>query len=556
MNFDEVFDWVVVGSGAGSMCSALVMRGEGKSVLVLEKTELVGGSTARSGGVFWIPANPFMARDGVADSEEQGISYLNSVVRDDDDSPGTSPEKRETYVRGSRGMLDYLIAQGLKFDRVPYWPDYYDEMPGGNEPGRTLVAELFDTNELGPWRDKLRPGFLPMPAKMAEALQVPLVKQSWKARGALMKIALRILASKLRGKRVVSAGMALQGRLLQAGLRAGVDVRVESPVSELIVDNGAVTGVVTVKDGKPWRVGANLGVLVNAGGFARNKAMRDKYQPGTSPDWSFANPGDTGEMIQEMMRHGAAIGQMEEMVGHQIALVPGTAQRDFKAGAQRITAAPHAILVDQSGVRYMNEGGSYMAFCKGMLERDKQVPAVPSWGIFDSQFGSNYPIDSTYLKPKKIREWREQGFLKVADSLEALAAQIEVDPAALVETVARFNRFVANNRDEDFHRGDRAYDRWLGDPSHKPSPTLGTLEKGPFYAIPIVPGDVSTFGGVVTDKYGRVIREDGSLIAGLYATGVSTAAAMGRFYPGAGLSIGPSMFWGYQAARHAAGLEA
>jgi 3-oxosteroid 1-dehydrogenase len=550
--FNEVYDWVVVGSGAGSMCSALVMRAEGKSVLVLEKTELLGGTTARSGGVMWIPANPFMERDGIDDSEEDGLTYLNSVISDGGDTPGTSPERRAAYVREAPNMLDFLIARGLKFDRVPYWPDYYDELPGGKEPGRTVVAEIFDTNELGAWKDKLRRGFLALPVKLEEATQMPLVRRSWRARKALLKIILRMLTGKLTGKKVVSAGMALQGRLLQASLREGVELRTESPVVELIVEQGTVTGVVAVKDGKPWRVGGRNGVLVNAGGFAHNQAMRDKYQPGTSRDWTFTSPGDTGEMIEEMMRIGAAIAQMEEMVGTQMTRPPGSEKNRYATpSAQRITAAPHAILVDQSGVRYLNEGGSYMEFCKCMMERDKKVPAVPSWGIFDRQFARKYSVLNTHLSGRKIKLWCDQGYLKQGDTIGALATEIAVDAAVLEKTLARFNRLVANNKDEDFHRGERAYDRWLGDPFNRTSPTLGAIERPPFYAIPIYPGDVSTSGGVVTDKHGRVLKADGSMIPGLYATGVCTASAMGRFYPGAGCSVGPSMLWGYLSARHA-----
>ncbi len=180
----------------------------------------------------------------------------------------------------------------------------------------------------------------------------------------LLKVVGRAISAVLTGKRWVSAGNALQGRMLQAALRSGAEIRTESPVRELIVENGTVRGVLTVKDGKPWRVGARLGVLVNAGGFAHNQRMRDQYQPGTSSSWSSAAPGDTGEMIEEMMRHGAAVAQMEEMVGQQTTLAPGSENDDIKPSAQRMTASPHAILVDQTGVRYMNEGGSYMAYCK------------------------------------------------------------------------------------------------------------------------------------------------------------------------------------------------
>jgi 3-oxosteroid 1-dehydrogenase len=296
-------------------------------------------------------------------------------------------------------------------------------------------------------------------------------------------------------------------------------------------------------------------VLVNAGGFARNQAMRDRFQPGTSAKWTMAATSDTGEMIEEMMRHGAAIAQMEEMVGTQLTLPPGTEDADFKGTAQSLTAAPHAILVDQSGVRYMNEGGSYMAYCKGMLERNTIVPAVPSWAVFDSQYLRKYMLAGTMPGSKKPKRWYEEGYLRKANTIEELAQGLKIDPATLKTTVERFNGFVARNRDEDFHRGERAYDRWLGDPYRKPSETLGAIERAPFYAVPVVPGDVGTYGGVVTDERARVLRGDGSVIRGLYATGVSTASVMGRSYPGAGSSVGPSFVWGYVAAKHAVNLE-
>jgi 3-oxosteroid 1-dehydrogenase len=256
-----------------------------------------------------------------------------------------------------------------------------------------------------------------------------------------------------------------------------------------------------------------------------------------------------------MIRHGAAIAQMEEMVGFQMTQAPGTENNYIKPGVQSMTALPHAILVDQSGVRYMNEGGSYMAYCKGMLERNKTIPAVPSWAIFDSENLRNYMFAGTMAGTKKPKRWYDEGYLRKADTVEELAKLLKIEPATLKATIDRFNGFVAKGRDEDFHRGDRAYDRWLGDPYHAPSATLGTIAKAPFYAIPVVPGDVGTYGGVVTDTHARVLRNDGSVISGLYATGVSTASVMGRVYPGAGASVGPSFAWGYVAAKHAANAD-
>lgn len=550
--FDETFDWVVVGSGGGSMCSALVMRQSGKSAVILEKLPMIGGTTCRSGGVMWIPDNRFMKRDGVPDSTEQATTYLDSLAGDDFDAPGISRERRLAYVAEAPKMVDFLVGQGIRLNRVSFWPDYYDELPGGLKTSRTVVAELFDIRELGSWSKRLQPGFLPVPIKLEEAIKLPFYRKSWAIKKILLRIAVRTILSKLGGKRLVAAGMALQGQMLRASLEAGVDIRPESPVSELVVENDAVTGVVTVKGGRPWRIGARLGVLVNAGGFARNQQMRDKYQPGARTEWSQTCEGDTGEMLLEMERHGGVLAQMEESVGYQSTLAPGWEKMFPHPPVQSLTAKPHAILVDQSGVRYLAEGGSYHLYCKTMFQRNRTVPAIPSWAIFDSQYMANYMLAGTMPGSRKPRSWTEKGYLRQADSIAGLACQLNIDVAVLEATISRWNDFVDKGVDEDFHRGERAYDDWLGDPFRGRSKSLGKIDKAPFYAVPVTPGDVSTYGGVVTDVHARVLRADGTPIRGLYATGVSTASVMGRVYPGAGSSIGPSFTFGYVAARHAA----
>jgi 3-oxosteroid 1-dehydrogenase len=554
--FDETFDWVVVGNGAGSMSSALVMRHAGKSVVILEKSPWAGGTTAKSGGVMWIPNNRFMREAGDHDSAEAAIAYLDAAAATDSgDAPGTSHERRLAYVQEAPRMIDFLVDQGVKLERASdFWPDYYDELSGGCKTTRCVVAQLFDTNALGEWQAKLRPGFLTVPAKLDEGMKLPYFKKSWVGRKMFLKVALRTVWTRLTGKKVVSAGAALQGRMLHAALKAGADIRLESPVSELVVEDGTVTGVVTVKDGKPWRVGATLGVLVNAGGFARNQAMRDTYMPGTHAEWSQTNESDMGDMHVEMERIGGVLAQMDQMVGYQCTLVPGWESMFPAPPAQGLTGKPHAILVDQSGVRYMNEGGSYELYCETMLRRNRTVPAIPSWAIFDGDYIENYMLAGTMPGSRKPREWTEQGYLKQADSIEALARLIDVDPETLKATVDRWNGFVEKGVDEDFHRGERAYDSWLGDPYHGPNKALGAIARAPFYAVNVVPGDVSTYGGAVTDVHARVVSADGSPIGGLYATGVSTASVMGNVYPGAGASIGPSITFGYVAAKHAAGL--
>ncbi|MFC4595710.1 FAD-dependent oxidoreductase [Sphingobium tyrosinilyticum] len=552
VGFDETFDWVVIGSGAGSMSSGLLMRQTGKSVVILEKTEYAGGTSAKSGGVMWMPDNPFM--DPGEDSVEKAMTYLDAVVGDAPDQPGTSREKRMAYIVQGRQMVEFLLKNGVELERGSrFWPDYYDELPGGVKTSRTVVAKPYDKSQLKEWAPRLRTGTVELPVRLDDGIRLGFLPPL--AKIALMgRVGVKLILGKLTGKHWVSAGAALQGRMLQAALKAGVDIRLESPVSELVVEDGKVTGVVTVKDDKPWRVGARLGVLVNAGGFARNQEMRDRYMPGTRAEWSLTPEGDTGDMHREMERIGGVLAQMDQMVGYQMIRAPGWEQAYMPPCAQGVTAKPHAILVDQSGDRYMNEGGSYEEYCERMLERNKSIPAVPSWGIADQQFMDQFTLASGGVG-KTPKAWLESDYVKKADTIEELAKLINIDPPALKATIDRWNGFVEKGSDEDFHRGDRTYDGWLGDHRKQGAMrNLGTIAKAPFYAFDVVPGDVSTYGGIVTDVHSRVLRADGSPIEGLYATGVSTASPMGRVYPGAGSSVGPSMTFGWIAARHAAGL--
>ncbi len=549
--FDETFDWVVVGSGAGSMSSGMLMRQAGKSVVVLEKTEFFGGTTAKSGGVMWVPNNRFM--DPGEDLLEKAITYLDAVVGDDSDAPGTSHEKRLAYVNAAPKLIDFLVGQGIALERgSKFWPDYYDNLPGGCTTSRTVIAAPFNKKELGPWAPKLRQGFFELPVRLDDGLYFAHMKHSWAIKKKFAQTALAVVWGKLTGKQWTTAGACLQGRMLKAGLEKGIDIRLELPVSELIVEQGKVTGVVTVKDGRPWRIAASLGVLVNAGGFAHNQAMRDKYMPGTRAEWTNVPEGDTGEMHLEMERIGGVLAQMDEMVGFPGTLAPGWEKEYVRPGMQGVTAKPHAILVDQDGIRYMNESCSYELYCETMLKRPR---ANPSWAIMDSQFMENYALAGSTGIKKKPQSWYDSGYLKVGATIEELATRLDIDAATLKATVDRWNAMMAKGADEDFQRGVRQYDRYLGAPFHKPNQTLGPIDQGPFYAVDVIPGDVSTYGGIVTDVNSRVVRADGSVIEGLYATGVSTASPMGRVYPGAGASVGPSMTFGWIAAKHAAGLD-
>tara|TARA_R110001599_G_scaffold26856_2_gene94585 strand:- start:24596 stop:26284 length:1689 start_codon:yes stop_codon:yes gene_type:complete len=556
--YDETYDWVVVGSGAGSFSSALVMRQAGKSVLILEKTGFAGGTTAKSGGVMWIPANRFMLEDGEEDSVEAAMTYLDSLQElDGGDAPGTSSEKRRAYLAEAAKAVDFLFDQGVKLRRGPtFWPDYYDELPGGCKTSRTVVAEPFNLKELGPMADKLRPGFAEFNVLLGDAMESGHMRTNPGAKKILLRIILRTIRDKLLGRKFTTAGAALQGRMLKAALDAGAEIRLNSPVSQLLMEDDKVAGVAVVNEGSVRRIGARFGVLVNAGGFAQNQEMRDKYAPGTRAEWSQTPEGDTGEMIAEMERVGGVLAQMDQLVGYQSTLAPGWDKAYVAPGAQGLTGKPHAILVDQSGERFMNEGGSYELFCENMRKRDEEVPAIPSWAIFDRQYVEKYKVADKYIDKKVPEGWIESGYLHRAGTIEELAISIDSNPERLMRTVSRWNEFVARGEDGDFQRGARQYDNcgFVGDPYSEQS-AMGSIEQGPFYAVPVIPGDVSTYGGVVTDERGRVMKSDGTPIAGLYATGVSTASVMGNVYAGAGSSIGPAMTFGYVAAKHAAGLD-
>jgi 3-oxosteroid 1-dehydrogenase len=561
MRWDETCDLLIVGSGGASMCAALLSRRLGKRALIIEKQTKIGGSTGFSGGVWWIPNNHLMKRAGVADSHERARQYFDSVVTYH--GPASGEARREAYLRTGPEMIAFLESQGMQFKYADGWSDYYDERPGGEPRGRSLVAKLFNINELGDWKTRLSmyPG-IQMPMGSEEYPTLFLAKRTMAGKWMALKLAARMLKAKLLGQDLRANGAAIQGRMLQLALKANIPIWTDTPVTDVLVEGGRVVGVLARRDGRELRIRALDGVLINAGGFSRSREMREQYQPKPNAwQWTNANPGDTGEMIQAAMRLGAAVDCMNEAWWVITSLGPG---ETLPAGAVNPDGVaipfmhhldlslPHSIMVDQNGHRFCDEAGAYMEIGQRMYQRHAETGrAVPSWVIMDARQRKYYPW-GTAAPGQVPKEWLESGYMKKADSLEALARVCGIDPEGLLATVRRFNEFCRKGRDEDFGRGSRAFDRNHGDPTVKPNPSLGPIEEGPFHAVAMYPGDVGTAGGLVTDEHGRVLRSDGSVIEGLYATGNSTASVMGRCYPGAGASIGASFVFGYRAAQHAA----
>src|SRR6516162_336373 len=540
-----VFDVVVAGSGAAGMTAALTAAHLGMSVLVIEKTGFFGGSTARSGGGIWAPGNTVLRAAGITDTPEQAGAYLAYVAGD-----CVPAELRRAFLEHCPAMLSLVLANTpLRLAWVPGYADYYPEAPGGLARGRSIEPVPLDGRVLGSELAHLGPPYLPVP----DGVTITQGDYRWLSLGprhprailATVKVAGRMARTRLLGQRVLSLGQALA-----AGLRAGllakqVPVWLDTPMTGLHTDDGRVTGVAVLRDGQPALIRADRGVVLAAGGFERNAPMRQRYQrPPIGAEWTTGSPGNTGDAITAGEAAGAALDLMDDAWwGPSIPLPSGP----YFCLAER--SLPGCILVNGAAQRFVNESAPYVDAVHAMYDgHTDAVPHIPSWLIFDQRYRSSYVFAG--LPPGKPlpHRWYAAGTVHRGATIGELAGGPALDPAALAATIARFGEFARTGRDEDFHRGDSAYDRYYSDPRRRPNPCLAALDTPPFYAVKIVPGDLGTKGGLRTDARARVLRPDGTPIAGLYAAGNTSAAVMGRSYAGAGATIGPAMTFGYIAA--------
>lgn len=560
------WDVIVVGSGGGAMTAALIAADQGLSVLVVEKSEFYGGTTAISGGGIWIPNNHFFAAKGGRDSYEKALEYILAA------GGGKADEtKVRAYLDHAPEMVRYLAQKTrVRYDVAEKYPDYYQHLPGSLPGGRSLDPELFDTSVLGEELNNLR---RPSPSTLLMG------KISWTARDAHVAMArergwrFKILWFMLRykldfmwrrktGKKYDRyAGL---GSSLICGLRASlldrkVPLWLKTDFRDLVVEDGRVTGIKVEREGKEMTLGARRGVILGAGGFEQNQALRDKYLPKpTQVSWSATPPGNnTGAPLEAGMAAGAATDMMDWAWWTPTIPVVG---EDKPRGIFAERAFPGSIVVNALGKRFCNEAQGYLEFGAAMYKDHEETGGknVPAWCIFDASFRFNYamgPLMPAQIMPdsRLRKEWLNSVYWK-AGTLDELARQIGVDPAGLAETVAQVNEYARTGKDVDFDRGGNVFDRYYGDVNVKPNPCLAPIKKGPFYAMRMDAGDIGTKGGLLTDKYARVVREDGAPIEGLYAIGNTSASVMGTAYPGAGATIGPAMAFGYIAARHIAGV--
>jgi 3-oxosteroid 1-dehydrogenase len=564
--WDHSVDVVVVGSGNGGMTAALCCYEMGcKDVLTIEKSDLYGGTSSTSGGGVWIPNNRYAKEAGANDSAADAAEYLKNTI------PDYVPEDMvATYLEEGPKMIDFMHERTrMRYENLSMYPDYYTDRPGGKEGNRSMEPSPMDISELKDW-EQLRPThhmmymFDRISMTQQEAHKLVIKEKGWML--LTMKLIFKHLfdfgwvmkdkrfgLSGLGRCRRLACGSAGVGRLRWSMQDRNMPLWLNTAMKELITDdNGKVIGITASKEGKEIRIEAKNGVILAAGGFEANQEMREKYLPKpTNKDWSAAPDTNTGDAHVASMAIGAATQQMDQAWWAMSFDTPGEPRPRLAVMEQSL---PGSCVVNKQGKRIANESQNYMAYLTEYFSKHSEdTPCWPNWFVFDRRFRESYlvgPLLDNAARPDSAvpKEFFDTGFLTKADTIEELAEQAGIDKAGLTETINNMNRYAETGKDEEFGRGDTAYDRYYGDETITPNPCLAPLAKPPFYAMRIQPGDFGTRGGMVTNSKAQVLKEDGSAIDGLYAIGNCSAAILPT-YPGPGATLGPAMTFGYLAAK-------
>lgn len=542
-------DILIIGSGGASLVAALRAKSLNLNPLVIEKSSLIGGSTCYSGGGLWVPGNGL--HPGVQDSTDEALLYMETLINPNYNGPASTRGRKLAFLDNAPKMMKFLASNGFQWMPSKGYPDYYPDLPGGKAGGRSIEGCMFNANKLGKWKKKLN--FNPLMPTASVPMYTFEAAKLFRAASSLDGL-LKVLEvfgwrkgpQALLGRMPVTMGVSLVGQLLYLNLKSGVTIWTEAGLKEIVVKDGKVTGAVIVKDGKEMMVEAPKGVLLGAGGFARNKEMREKFQehPITN-EWTSTSPHDLGDAITAGTNIGAATDLLDDSWWGPTIMNP---TNGVAMWTQFERSLPHSIIVDKAGNRFTDEAQSYTTFCHDQYKRNRTTSAIPAFLIMDQQHRKRYLLAG--MMPGKVpQQVLDSGMVVKANTLEELAKKLEIDTDGLKKTVQRFNGMVAKGVDEDYKRGAHAYDVFFGDPGskYKKNPCMGTIEKPPFYACKIVPGDLGTKGGIVTDEQARVLKDDGSVIPNLYAFGNTSASVMGREYCGAGSTLGPALTFAFVA---------
>jgi len=546
------YDMVIAGSGGGGMIAALVAHSLGLKPLIIEKSGHYGGTTSRSGGVLWMPCNRYMAADGVMDSKTEAKAYMDEMV-----AGRSASERVEAFLRFGPQMVDFLEEETeVRLQSMPGYADYYPERPGGKPGSRCIEAKIFNGKKLGAYLGQMNPAVWELSNNFRmtgnEFHSIAMQRRSWAGKKAVLKVGWRMITDFLTRRRHLAMGQSLIAMLAYSLQKSGIPIWLNTPLTDLVVKEGRVTGVIASREGQSVEIKASKGVLLATGGFPHNPSLRKRFQnPYSSSNWSLAHLGNTGDSHQIAEHYGIQLDLMEESWWGPMSILPN--ETLFFHISER--ALPGTIMVNQQGKRFLNEAMPYNELIHLVHESEaKEGGAIPSYFITDRTARKNYNF-GLMRSGNPGKSFLETGYVVVAETLEALAKKLEIPANNLKDTVNRYNTMALNGKDEDFGKGDGLYDRRFGDLSIRPNPCMAPLEKGPFYAYRLFPGDIGTKGGILTDEFARALRTDGTVMEGLYATGNVTASVMGRSYPGAGATIAASMTFGFIAARHLAGLH-
>ncbi len=510
---DTTVDLLVVGSGTG-MAAALTAAERGLTVLIVEKSQYVGGSTARSGGALWLPASPVLDEQGAGDTAPKAHAYLESIVA------GTAPPQRSAEFVAQLAATVQMLRRTtpMRFTWARDYADYHPEHPGGSADGRTCECRPFNASVLGRYRSLLRPGLMeptiPMPTTSADYRWMNLMARvPRKGLPLIVKRLAQGVGGLLLGRRYTAGGQALAAGLFAGVLRAGIGVWTQTALVRLTTDGSNVTGAVVAQGGREVTITARRGVVLAAGGFDHNMHMRWKFQSESLIEHtSLGAETNTGDAIRIAQDAGAGIDLMDQAWWFPaVAPLPGA--DPLVMLAER--SLPGSLIVDQTGQRFINEASDYMSFGHCVLARERSGNPVESmWIVFDQQYRNSYVFAADRFPRMSLPQaWYDAGIAHRSDDLAELARMMEVPEAQFVATVSRFNDLSRAGVDSDFGRGRSAYDRYYGDPTITPNPNLRPLDRGPFYAVRMTLSDLGTCGGLRADERARVLREDGTPIA-------------------------------------------
>ena len=557
-------DALIVGSGCAGMSAAVTAAHHGLKVLIVEKEATFGGTTARSGGWLWIPGTSLARAWGITESPDQARTYLRHEAGNSYDEA-----RVDAFLSAGPEAVDFFTSQtSLRFDMPLVFPDYHAEAPGGAQGGRSMVTRPFDGRELGPQIKNLG---APLPELTVFGMMLGSGKEIIHFMRATKSLTSAIYVAKRLSRHLIDVlrygrgmtltnGNALAGRLAKSALDLKIPLWLSSPVRELIVDDGAVRGAIVEREGQLVRVHAKRGVVLACGGFPHDVARRKAMFPHAPTGAEHYSPGPSGNTGDGLRMAEAVGGRVEDTLPNAAAWVPVsvTKRKDGSSGVMPHfidRAKPGVIAVMRDGARFANEGNSYHDFVQAMMKAAKPGEEIAAFLICDHRTLRKYGLGCVPPFPMPIGHQLKTGYLMRGDTLSALAARAGIDAGGLQATVTEFNASAASGQDPAFGKGSRAYNRFQGDALHGPNPCIAPIEHGPFYAIKMVVGDLGTYAGIKTDASARALDAGGNPIEGLYAAGNDMASIMGGNYPGAGITLGPALTFGYIAGRHISGAR-